>query len=125
MKNILAYIKTIDLRCGNCIYFQTDKCPFPQAEPNDRPCADGLLIQFFGKDVLIKQGKTTLLKPIRFLTSSKTKLEIMKTFGLDKNEVEEAILQIKLKFAERKRKKPKAEPKPRIETKIQSWKSVH
>ena len=119
MKNILAYIKTIDLRCGNCIYFKSSKCPFPDAEPYHKPCADGLLVAFFDRDVLIKQGKNTLLKPIRFLTSSKTKLEMMKTFDLDKNEVEEAILQIKLMFAERKKKKPKPEPKPKIETQTQ------
>ena len=115
MQNILAYLKKIDLRCINCLFYKTEKCQFPEAQPNDKPCSEGLLIQFIDKDVLIKRDRNTLLKPIRFLTSSKTKLELMKTFGLDKNEVEEAILQIKLRFMERKRKKPKEEPKPKIE----------
>jgi len=112
MKNVLAYLKRIDLRCANCLFYKTEKCPFPEAEPTDRPCADGLLIQRFGQDVLLKQANVTLLKPNRFLTSSKTKLELMKTFGLDKNEVEEVILQIKLKLSEKQKPKAKSEIKP-------------
>jgi len=113
-------MQNIALTCGSCVYFKTEKCTF-NALFNDKPCSDGILIQLFKSDVLIKKGTTTLLKPIRFLTSNKTKLEIMENFELDNNEVEQLILTIKLRTTEKaeptRKEKPQEPENPELKEK--------
>lgn len=113
-------MQNIALTCGNCVYFKTEKCTF-NALFNDKPCSEGILIQLFKSDVLIKKGTTTLLKPIRFLTSNKTKLEIVENFELDSNETEQLILTIKIRTTEKteppKKEKPQEPENPELKEK--------
>ena len=103
---------TIKLTCGNCAYFHTSKCDRKPILFNDYPCSDGLLIQFFKSDVLIKSGELSLLKPIRFLSSDKAKKELYRTFDFsNEQEIEDLILHIKTKATE-KQEKPEKKQKP-------------
>jgi hypothetical protein len=114
IQNVLKLAQEIRLTCGNCAYFHTPKCGRSPILYTDYPCNDGLLIQLFKSDVLIKQGTTSLIKPIRFLSSTKTKNELLQNFDLSDQELEDLILHIKLRTTQQqdkpKEKQPKQEP---------------
>jgi hypothetical protein len=112
IKNIMQLAHEIQLTCGNCAYFKTSKCDQDPALTlfNDRPCKDGLLIQLFKTDVLVKQGETTLIKPIRFLSSTKTKAELLQNFDLTDQDVEALILYIKMRTTQKEENNKDSKP---------------
>jgi hypothetical protein len=112
IKNILALANEICLTCGNCAFFHTAKCDQDPALTmhNDRPCSEGVLIQLFKNDVLIKQGDTTLIKPIRFLSSTKTKAELLENFNLNSQDVEALIVFIKMRTAYKEQQTQDSQP---------------
>jgi hypothetical protein len=61
----------------------------------DPVCLDCLTVQLFKNDVLIKQAETSIMKPLRFLTSNKTKNDIFEAFDLSEQDVENLIVYIK------------------------------
>jgi hypothetical protein len=112
LKNILKMAKSLRLTCGDCIRFGTT-CPnrgIILATDNADNCTDGLLVRPFGKDVIIRRAETTVIKPLRFISSDKTKNELFNTFELEDNEIAELILHIKL-LSSNSTEKPE-EPKP-------------
>jgi len=98
-------------KCGDCLWFKTSKCRYAHQRNiimiDDAPCVDGLLIQFFGTDVIIKAGDRRLIKPLRFLSTDKAKDELMRELELDKQDVEEIIIKIKNSYVRRKKPQPK------------------
>ena len=110
--------------CGKCVWFKTPKCRYSyknrpyDIHPEHRPCENGFIAIIIGSDVILRKGKTELIKPIRFLSSNKTKAEILETFDILSYELEEAIITIKkrhikskLKRKQKRKEKPKPEPK--------------
>lgn len=114
IESILKMAKDIALTCGNCTFFHTKKCEQQIAltKHGDRPCNDGLLIQLFKTDVLIKQGNISLIKPLRFITTTKTKNELNQTFEFKNDqEIEDLILHIKTKATQQNEpKQPQQKP---------------
>ena len=104
--SILKFAKEIQLTCGNCFYFKTNECDEHGVSTEritfkDRPCSNGLLIQLLKNEVVFRSGELVLVKPIRFLSSDKTKQELYKTFDFSNtNKIEELILYVKAKAAE-------------------------
>jgi hypothetical protein len=92
-------------RCQNCIYYKTPKCTF-NAIYNDKPCSDGILAVKFGTDVIIRQGKTELIIPARFLSAKNTKTKLMQNLDLE-DTIDETIIAIKKLLL----KKPKPKQK--------------
>lgn len=106
---------TLKLKCENCVYWKTKRCPYHHKaeliKPSDEACDEGLLVFNIDRDVVIVRGETKLITPIKSISSTKTKNLIMERFLLEPDEVEELIIYIKQKNAERirtKREKRKA-----------------
>lgn len=94
-------------KCSNCLYWKTNKCTHRKDQnilfPTDRACSDGLVVHFLDGNIIIKQHKTQLSKPIQYLTAQSTKEELNNTFGLSPTEVEWTIRKILEKHQIKKR----------------------
>lgn len=108
--------------CEKCLWFRTPKCSYSYKNepyiiaPTDRPCDRGFIAIFVGSDVILRRDKTELIKPIRFLSSNKTKTELLETFDILSDELEDAIITIKkrhIKFKLKTKQKRKEKPKPK------------
>jgi len=113
---------TLKLKCENCMYWKTKKCPYHHKaeliKPSDEACDEGLLVFNIDRDVVIVRGETKLITPIKSISSTKTKNLIMERFLLEPDEVEELIIYIKqrlnkelnIKKRGRRVSKPKIDP---------------
>lgn len=99
--------------CQKCLYYKTQKCNYAHRSdvifPTDLACPDGFLAIFIGADVILKRGDVQTIKPVRFLSSTKTKNELLHTFELDNEELEELIIKIKQRHTYRKQGKEEPE----------------
>lgn len=119
IKNLLQFAKTIRLTCADCVYFKTQRCPSRDIvvySDNANACSDGLLIQTFENDVLIRQTENSIITPLRFLSSTKTKNELFNTFDLTDQEITDLIISIKTRTIQKeetvKEKPIKQDPEP-------------
>lgn len=105
-------------RCADCLWFKTPRCVRSHHRdliyPDDKPCPHGLLVTFIGSDVIISKGKQKVIKPVHFLSFQKTKDELMDSFELSRDEIEDVVVRIKEKNLIRKSKKREREPKTEI-----------
>lgn len=119
LKNLEQAKKAIDKileahrdKCGDCLYWKTDLCSHRTDQdilfPSDSACDEGLIVHFINGNVIIKQGRTQLSKPIQYLTSQATKEELANTYGLSNDEVEWTIRKTleKRQIRERKHETP-------------------
>lgn len=94
--------------CGNCIFFKTEKCRYSHERDliqyGDNPCQDGLIVLPFGSDVIIKRGEQQLIIPYRFVTSKSNKDNLIRTFDIDLEEIEQTVINIKKLYLRRKEK---------------------
>jgi hypothetical protein len=126
IENILQFAKTIRLTCADCIYFKTQRCPNRNIilhSDNPNNCADGLLTRIVGTDAIIRQAETTIVKPVRFISSKNTKSELWNNFELSDQEIEALVLHIKLLAAKDQEKEdisPQQEPEIPQEQKDQA-----
>jgi hypothetical protein len=113
IENILKFAKSIRLTCADCIYFQTQRCPNRHIiihSDNPNNCADGLLTSIIGTDVIIRQAETTIVKPVRFISSAKTKNDLWNNFELSDQETEALIIHIKLLASKNQEKHEDSKP---------------
>jgi hypothetical protein len=119
VKNMLQLAKNIRLTCADCIYFGTQRCPNRNiiiGSDNPSNCTDGLLTRIIGTDVIIRQAETTIVKPVRFISSKNTKNELWNNFELNDQETENLAIHIKLLAS--KDQENKNSPQPQQEPEI-------
>lgn len=111
--------KSIRFTCGECVFFHTEKCTFFRKtdsisliQASDSPCIDGLCFLIIGTNCILSKGKTQLIKPLKYLSSEKTKNQIAREFELDFEDVEALIIGI---MQRKQHAKDQTEQKPEEE----------
>jgi len=84
--------------------------------PSDTACADGICVLTVGSNVILAKGKNQIVKPIRYLTTEKSKSQIYRDLELDDLEdAEEIVIEIlnRRSQVERKVKEETEETEPK------------